>query len=599
MASKIISRDSPIRVGAVVVFFTALWFVLCRDLSGEWSLNEQYNYGWFVPFFALYLFWLRWEARPATEVRHGEWSRRDASDIDGRVERPKERERMSQSVLRRIRGPGSAVGTRIVAIVITILALLLLLPVRVFEIGNPDWRPLGWIHAAAVATITLIYIWYAGGKPWLRHFAFPIAFFFVAVPWISPIEEPIMQGLMRAVAAVAAETVTLFGIPAQLQGNLIRLSSGLVGVNEACSGVRSLQTSLMIGLLFGELKRLSISRRLLLVAGAIFIALAANFLRAIFLVWIAASKGLSETNRWHDLAGYVIVALVFVGSLLLAAMLARKKVGEKSKPHFDSLSPENSPATRAGLTVHVAASPPAPFYFLLCALLWLVAVEFAAASWYRSHEGNLVTSARWEVQWPKSAPNFRDIKIDEEVRRTLRFDQGQAASWVPPAIRLPDGERATKSKSLTCSLFFFRWNPGKNSALLANLHRPDVCLPAVGWTQVADTGVKNYPAGDSLALPFRHFEFRHGTREDSMQQVAHAFYCLWEDRAPAALNRESLMANPPSAWTRSERITAVLEGRRHLGQQVMELVVQTRGPLDLDQVEAKFAQDLPNLIKVE
>src|SRR5881275_186877 len=39
----------------------ALWFVLCRHLSGEWSVNEQYNYGWFVPFFAAYLFWLRWE----------------------------------------------------------------------------------------------------------------------------------------------------------------------------------------------------------------------------------------------------------------------------------------------------------------------------------------------------------------------------------------------------------------------------------------------------------------------------------------------------------------------------------------------------------
>src|SRR3954464_13187805 len=41
-----------------------LWFVLCRHLSSEWSLNEQYSYGWFVPFFAVYLFWLRWEDRP-------------------------------------------------------------------------------------------------------------------------------------------------------------------------------------------------------------------------------------------------------------------------------------------------------------------------------------------------------------------------------------------------------------------------------------------------------------------------------------------------------------------------------------------------------
>jgi len=37
----------------------ALWFVCCRHLSEEWRFNEQYSYGWFVPFFAAYLFWLR------------------------------------------------------------------------------------------------------------------------------------------------------------------------------------------------------------------------------------------------------------------------------------------------------------------------------------------------------------------------------------------------------------------------------------------------------------------------------------------------------------------------------------------------------------
>src|SRR5947199_7877745 len=166
--------------------------------------------------------------------------------------------------------------------------------------------------------MTLLYIWSVGGKSWLRHFAFPIAFFFVAVPWVTPIEVPIIQDLMRVVAAVAAETVTLFGIPTPLEGNLIRVSSGLVGVNEACSGVRSLQTALMIGLLFGELKRLSILRRFVLVAGAIAIALTANFCRAVFLVWIAATENISEVSRWHGIAGYTILALVFVGTMGIA-----------------------------------------------------------------------------------------------------------------------------------------------------------------------------------------------------------------------------------------------------------------------------------------
>jgi hypothetical protein len=151
-------------------------------------------------------------------------------------------------------------------------------------------------------------------------------------------------------------------------------------------------------------------------------------------------------------------------------------------------------------------------------------------------------------------------------------------------------------------LYVFRWKPGRNSALLANLHRPDVCLPAIGWSQVTDTGVRNYPVTDSFALPFRHFEFRHGTSEDSAPQTAHAFYCLSEDRVPtpsAAGANPPQMATSPSRWTRGERIREVLEGRRHLGQQLMEFIVLSRGPTDLNQVEAHFARALPQLIKIE
>jgi exosortase len=199
-----------------VLFLAALWLVLCRQLSGEWSVNQQYNFGWFVPFFAIYLFWLRWQDAPSAEI----------SNLKSRV---------SNSA----------------TLAIAILALLLLLPVRLFEIANPEWRLLAWTHATAVVTLTLLMVWCAGGRRWLRHFAFPVAFILIAVPWPTTVETPLIQGLMRVVAHVAAETAMLLGTPAQVEGNLIRVINGLVGVNEACSGIRSLQTSLMIGLLFG------------------------------------------------------------------------------------------------------------------------------------------------------------------------------------------------------------------------------------------------------------------------------------------------------------------------------------------------------------
>ena len=550
-------RSNTLRAIPALAVAALLWLMLCRHLSGEWSVNEQYNYGWFVPFFAVYLFWLRWEDRPK---------------------------------------PSPPFKALFAWIFIGVPALLLLLPVRLFEIANPEWRPLAWINAVLVVTLTLLYLWYVGGRPWLRHFAFPVAFILVAVPWVTPVEAPMIQGLMRTVAAVAAETIALFGIPAQLEGNLIRMTSGLVGVNEACSGVRSLQTSLMIGLLFGELKRLSIPRRVVLVTGAVAIALIANFLRGTLLVWFAATKGISEINRWHDLASYTIVGLVLVGTLILASLLGRKRGQGRAKIEDGNIQ---HPTSNIEHRISYSALPASLLVFALC---WIAAVEAGAQLWYRAHEGNLVSTTRWDVRWPEAAPNFHKLKIDEEVRRVLRFDEGHAAAWTLPAATSPATLGQPKPSTITCLLYLFRWKPGRNSALLANLHRPDVCLPAVGWTQVADTGVRDYPVSASFALPFRHFEFRHGTSEDSTPPAAHAFYCLSEDRVPtssAAGASPPQMAPSPSSWTRGERIREVLEGRRHLGQQMMEFIVLSRGPTDLDQVEARFARALPQLIKIE
>ena len=402
---------------------------------------------------------------------------------------------------------------------------------------------------------------------------------------------------MRAIAATVSETLDLFGIPTRLEGNLVRVSSGLVGVNEACSGVRSLQTSLMIGLLFGEVKRLSIGRRVALLAGAVAIAIAANFCRALFLVWIAATQTVSAIDRWHDFAGYSIVAAVFIGSLGLAYLLGKSEGrGQRSEA-----GDQKTQDRRGRFESRISNFEFPRFSFLICALVWLVAVEAGSTSWYRAHERNLVASTPWSVRWPESAPDFHALKLDEEVRRTLRFDEGEAASWNCLPIDSVEAVNRATPRRVTCFVYFFRWRLGRNSALLANLHRPDVCLPAIGWKQVADNGVRQYPAVASLLLPFRHFEFRHGTKEDPAQQIAHAFYCLWEDRAPGTITASqprmlSGMTTSPSTWTRGERVQAVLEGRRHLGQQVMEVVLRARGAIDQDEAQANFAALLPKLI---
>jgi exosortase len=526
-------------------------------------VNEQYNFGWFVPFFALYLFWLRWQDRPPTQISNR---------------------------LQRTRSDGQAFQSHIAysaALGMAIAALVLLLPLRLFEIANPEWRLLAWIHALAVVTLTLLLLSWAGGKAWLRHFAFPVAFIFIAVPWPTALETPVIQGLMRAVARVAAETAMLLGTPAQVEGNLIRVSNGLVGVNEACSGIRSLQTSLMIGLLFGEVKRLSVLRRLTLVMCAVVIALLANFLRAVFLVLVAATENLSEVSRWHDIAGYSIVAFVFVAALALAYFLGRKK------PHVVAGVPpaESGPRQPTRLPLQF------PISYLAAALCWLLFIEIGTTAWYRLHERNLISGIHWNVQWPEQAPNFRKLKIDNEVHAVLRFDEGDAAAWT-----ISSPVNATESHTIPCSLYVFRWNRGKNSALLANLHRPDVCLPASGWKQVADHGVRSYPISGSVELPFRHFEFQRAF-DGSAPQIAHAFYCLSEDRASggsASLGKTDSpgMFGNRSEWTRSERLRAVLEGHRHLGQQVIEVIFISNEPFSAAEAETQLRDCVRDVVRL-
>jgi len=562
----------------IAAFLLLLWFVLCRHLSSEWSLNEQYSYGWFVPFFGAFLFWLRWEDRPRSE------SGRNAADIVGEAGLSKEKgERRKWGI----------------AITIVILALLILFPVRLFEVANPDWRPLGWIHACAVIAITFAAIYFAGGWTWTKHFSFPMLFCLVAVPWISPIEAPIVQGLMRVIAALAAETVSLLGIPAQVQGNLIRIATGVVGINEACSGVRSLQTSLMIGLLFGELKRLPAVSRLLLVAGAVAIALVANFFRAVFLVWIASTREIAAVDRWHDFAGYAIVALVFLGSLMLTKALAKGESGRNaadtvgeaglSKAKVESDDPPADGFVAANrqsasfLPSTLKARPRAVAlrygYFLLC-LLWLVATEIAVESWYRAHERNLIARTQWTVRIPETVTGLREIKIEEGVRQTLRFDSGRELAWKTNDV-------SGAGNPTTNYLFSFRWNPGSSSVVRARAHRPDICLPDAGWKQLADYGTKIYRSNDGIELPARHVSFK----QENGSAIIHTFFCLCEDKVHQEEARPDLQLAQglQPDWSLAARARVVRHGIRNLGQQVLEALFLNPHPLDEQSAKERFA----------
>jgi hypothetical protein len=205
--------------------------------------------------------------------------------------------------------------------------------------------------------------------------------------------------------------------------------------------------------------------------------------------------------------------------------------------------------------------------------------------WYRAHERDLAVVGTWKVRPPEKAPGFRDIKIDENVRQTLRFDEGREVTW----------KSGMPGASLTNYLFFFRWDPGSASVLRARAHRPDICLPSIGWTLLDDLGTKNYPGPDDISVPARHVTFKQGQGN----VIAHTFFCLQEDKINRREARPDLLLERgvQPEWSFAARMRVVREGVRNLGQQVLETILISSTPMENSAAEEKFGEIVHEIVK--
>ena len=195
------------------------------------------------------------------------------------------------------------------------LLCLLTLPARWLQEAAPERSICAWSYAVGVVGISLSLIALAGGVAWLRWFGFPVAFTLTAVPWPHSVESLISNSLMRGTAGVTVEILCLTGVPSAQAGNLVHIETGVIDIDEACSGIRSLQAMVMIALFLGELFRLKPARRWLLVAFGLTVTLLANILRTVALSSIGFRHGMGAVDRYHDAAGAAVLILSLASTL--------------------------------------------------------------------------------------------------------------------------------------------------------------------------------------------------------------------------------------------------------------------------------------------
>ena len=214
-------------------------------------------------------------------------------------------------------------------------------------------------------------VWAILGTQALRALAYPLAFLFFAVPF----GEFLMPRLIDWTADFTVVAIRASGVPIFREGNSFWIPSGRWSIVEACSGLRYLIASVMVGVLFAYLSYRTAWRRLLFIAAAVIVPIIANWLRAYMIVMLGHLSG----NRIAVGVDHLIYGWIFFGLVMGLLFFVGSRWREDTQPQ------------PADATARVEAAPAAasgwPRPMLPAAVV--AAVLIAAGGW-------MVTSARHE-----------------------------------------------------------------------------------------------------------------------------------------------------------------------------------------------------------
>ena len=275
-----------------------LWLVL--RARWFWNHNPELQFGWVVLVLWGYLLWEAWGQRPAPRFR---WTWK--------------------------------------GVLLTSFGLGMLFFAQLYQAAfGMTTEGMGALGVGAMSFIAGNFF-YVFGWDGSRRFAFVFAFFCLALPVPETIYYPLVNGLQSKVAALNVELLNLLGVPAERLGNAIRLPGCVVGIDEACSGIRSLQSTIMATLFIGHLTLGKKSLQAALFGLGLALAMGGNLLRSLFLSYAAHARGPKAIETFHDAAGWSILAFTAAGVAAAAWWLGR---WEKALPHPPPEVPTPAPS---------------------------------------------------------------------------------------------------------------------------------------------------------------------------------------------------------------------------------------------------------------
>jgi exosortase len=160
-------------------------------------------------------------------------------------------------------------------------------------------------------------------------FLFPALIWLISAPMVSVVEKEIRVFLLTKVTIVVFNLFDIIGYAIEREGNVLLLPEGQVGVEEACSGIRSLTACLFAGSFLAAVFLNRFWKKVLLVVAAMCFAVLTNLIRSIFLTLWAYNYGsqaiddhwvlpvIGDIGSVHDVTGLAILGFTCVGLILL------------------------------------------------------------------------------------------------------------------------------------------------------------------------------------------------------------------------------------------------------------------------------------------
>ncbi len=260
-------------IGALAAFF-ALAAPEVADMAKQWTWSSSYHHGWVAAPIALWLF-----------HESGAWRGR-APEIDFLGAPPLG---LAISLL----FAGRALDAQILGHVAVVIGVF------------------------GVSMLTL-------GRVIVSKSAFAFAFLIFMVPF----GESVIPALQAASAGAVAFLLNLSGFPTSLDGLILTTSAGRFEMAESCAGLRFLLAAAMIASLAAHLAFTRLNRQLLFVAGALGLAVGANWLRAYAIIAAATASDMRiGTGPEHVAFGWVLY-----GGLIVALLFIARQFGDRTRP---------------------------------------------------------------------------------------------------------------------------------------------------------------------------------------------------------------------------------------------------------------------------